>query len=260
VNRPEGAWTERRGIDRLGRNPGGPDEHARRGPAITPELPAALSVAAHDVGEALRVVSGYVELLDGDATAGLGESAQRYLAGVRDGVTHLDSVLTGLLAYVRVNVDTLELEDVDLRESLDEALRPLRRELERRDGRIEAGDLPTVSADASRTRELLRALLQNALAFAGDEPPVVAVSAERDRDGWRVSVRDAGIGVPDDARERVLEPFERAHSRSVSRGAGLGLAIARRIAERRGGRLWLEAAPERGTVVHFTVPDRVPST
>ena len=259
MNRPEGARTERRGMDRLGRTPGGPEEHVRRGPAIAPELPAALSVAAHDVAEALRVVSGYVELLEGDPNAGLGDGAQRYLAGVRDGVAHLDSVLTGLLAYVRVNVDPLELEDVDLRESLEEALRPLRGELERRGARIDVGDLPTVRADAGRTRELLRALVQNALAFAGDEAPVVALRAERDRDGWRVSLRDAGIGVPEDARERVLQPFERAHSRSVSRGGGLGLAIARRIAERRGGRLWLEAAPERGTVVHFTVPDRVPS-
>jgi len=246
-------------MDRLARIPGGPDEHARRTPAITPELPAALSVAAHDVAEALRVVSGYAELLDGDATAGLDDSTRRYLAGVRDGVVHLDSVLTGFLSYVRVNVEPLEITDVDVNDSLEEARRPLHREIEIRGARIDAAELPTLRADASHTRELLRALLHNGLCFAGDEPPVITLSAERDRDAWRISVRDAGIGVPVDARERVLQPFERAHSRSVSRGAGLGLAVARRIAERRGGRLWLEPAPERGTVVHFTVPDRVPS-
>jgi light-regulated signal transduction histidine kinase (bacteriophytochrome) len=260
VNRPEGARTERRGIDRLARIPGGPDEHARRSPAIAPELPAALSVAAHDVAEALRVVSGYAELLEGDA-AGLDDSARRFLAGITDGVVHLDSVLTGFLSYVRVNVEPLEITDVDFNDSLDEARRPLHREIKSRGARIEAGELPTLPADAAHTRELLRALVHNGLCFGGDEPPVITVSAERngDRDAWRFSVRDAGIGVPADAYERVLQPFERAHSRSVSRGAGLGLAVARRIAERRGGRLWLEAAPERGTVVHFTVPDRVPS-
>ena len=247
-------------MDRLGRTPGGPDEHTRRGPAVAPELPSALSVAAHDVAEALRVVTGYVELLEGERGAGLSEGAERYLTGVRDGVAHLDSVLTGLLAYVRVNVDPLELDDVDLNGSLEEALRPLRGELDRRGGRIDAGELPTVRADADQIRALLRALAQNAVAFAGDEPPAIELSAERDGDGWRVSMHDAGIGLPDDAYESVLQPFERAHSRSVSRGAGLGLAIARRIAERRGGRLWLEPAPERGTIVHFTVPDRVPPT
>jgi signal transduction histidine kinase len=243
-------------MDRLSRSAGGGEDRARRPPPqVGPELSGALSVAAHDVAEAVRVVTGYSELLAGHLEASLDDTARRYLDGVRDGVEHLDGLLTGLLAYVRVNVEPAEVEDVALADALEGALRPLRTVLERRGARVETGELPTVRADPGRLRDALRALVDNALAFASDAPLVITVTAHRDAGAWRVDVRDNGIGLPADARERVLEPFERAHPRSVATGPGLGLAIARRIAERGGGRLWLDAADGGGTVARFTIPD-----
>jgi signal transduction histidine kinase len=244
VTRPEGSRTE---IEPTGAAPG------------ANELPDALSVAAHDVTEALRVVSGYLELLDAQAAAALDETARRYMDGVRDGLSHLERVTSGVLAYVRVNVEPLDIEDVEVDLALEEAVRPLVRSLDERRARIDADDLPTIRADAGRTRDLLRNLVANAIAFAGDEPLVVELSAEREGDGWRFALRDNGIGLPADACERVLEPFERAHSRSVATGPGLGLAIARRIVERRGGSIRVDSGAG-GTTVTFTIPDDVPAT
>jgi signal transduction histidine kinase len=244
LNQPDGSRTERR--------VGGQ-------PFAATELSEALSVAAHDVAEAIRVVSGYLELLGGHAPGTLDETAQRYVGGVRDGVDHLDALLTGLLAYVRVNVEPVELERTDLGETLEEALRALRPRLEERAARVEFDHLPEVLADAGRTRDALRELIDNALTFASEEPPVITVGAERDGDAWRIDVRDNGIGLPSDARERVLEPFERAHPRSVATGPGLGLAIARTVIQRRGGRLWLEVADGGGTIARLTIPDEPPA-
>ncbi len=224
----------------------------------TDELPDALSVAAHDVTEAVRVVTGYLELLDAQAGDALDETAQRYLGGVRDGLDHLERVTSGVLAYVRVNVEPPDIGDVEVDVAFEEALRPLVRSLDQHHARVIAEDLPVVRADAGRTRDLLRALVANAVAFAGDEPLVIELTAERDDDGWRFALRDNGIGLPEDARERVLQPFERAHSRTVATGPGLGLAIARCIVERRGGRIQVDSGPA-GTTVTFTVPDELPS-
>jgi signal transduction histidine kinase len=216
-----------------------------------------LSVAAHDVTEAVRVVTGYLELFDSHMGEALDDGAQRYLGGVRGGLDHLDRLVTGVLGYVRVSVEPPDIEDVELDFALEEALRPLRAGLEQRQARVVADDLPTLRADAGRTRDLLRALVANAVTFAGEQPLVVEITAERERDGWCLAVRDNGAGMPDDARERVFEPFERGHSRSLATGPGLGLAIARRIVEHRGGRIWLDSGPA-GTTVQFTVPDREP--
>jgi signal transduction histidine kinase len=233
VSRPEGPRTERR----------------------TDELSGALSIAAHDVTEAVRVVTGYLELFDAQAGQALDDSSQRYLGGVRDGLDHVDRLMTGVLAYVRACTDEHQLEVIELDLSLEDALRPLRAGLEERQARLLTEGLPTVRADAGRTRDLLRALASNAVTFAGDEPLVLQVGAERNGDGWEISVADNGIGMPADAVDRVFSPFERAHPRSVATGPGLGLAIARCIVERRGGRIWIETG-ESGTTVRFTLPDR----
>jgi light-regulated signal transduction histidine kinase (bacteriophytochrome) len=221
-------------------------------------MSGALSVAAHDVTEALRVVTGYLELLDAQAGDALDETAQRYLGGVRDGLGHLERVTSGVLTYVSVNTEPPDIEDVEVDIAFEEALRPLHRDLDERGARIQADELPTIRADAGRTRDLLRALAANAVTFASDEPLRLDLTAERDDDGWRFALRDNGIGLPADARERVLQPFERGHSRSVATGPGLGLAIARCIVERRGGRIAIDSSPE-GTTVTFTVPDEVPT-
>lgn len=239
MNRPDGSRMEHRATDRSG------------------DLPAALSVAVHDVTEAVRVVTGYLELFDAEAGEGLSAGAERYVGGVRDGLDHLDRLMTGVLGYVRVCVEGPDIEDVELDFALEEAVRPLRGGLEAHRARIVAEGLPTLRADAGRTRDLLRALVSNAVTFASDEPLVVEVAAERDADGWLITVADNGIGMPDDARERVFKPFERAHSRSVATGPGLGLSMARCVVEGRGGRIWIESDPS-GTTVHFTVPDREP--
>ena len=222
------------------------------------ELPAALSVAAHDVTEAVRVVTGYLELFDAEMAGGLSDGAQRYLGGVRDGLDHVDRLMTGVLAYVRACVEPVDLEDVELDLTLEEAARPLREQLSARDARIAAGELPTVRADAGRTRDLLRVLLANAVAFASEEPLRIEVAADRTDDGWLITVADNGIGLPEDALERVFKPFERAHSRSIATGPGLGLAVARCAVESRGGRIWLEST-EDGTTASFTIPDREPT-
>jgi signal transduction histidine kinase len=237
------------------------DDHARR-PAsqpadVTTDLPGALSIASHDVTEAVRVVTGYLELLEAQTADELDAGAQRYLSGVRGGLDHLDRLVSGVLAFVRVSVEPPDIVDVELDVALEEALRPLHRALDERGGRVVAEDLPVVRADAGRTRDLLRHLVSNAVTFAGDEPLVVEIAAERESHGWRFTVRDNGIGLPEDASERVFEPFERAHSRSVATGPGLGLAIARRIVERRGGRIRLESGSA-GTTVSLTIPDRLP--
>jgi signal transduction histidine kinase len=222
-------------------------------------LSAALSVAAHDVTEAVRVVTGYLELFDAEAGDSLSAGAQRYLGGVREGLDHVDRLMSGVLAYVRVCVEPPDLEEVELDYTLEEAVRPLRGGLDARQARMVTGDLPTLRADAGRTRDLLRALVANAVTFASDEPLVVEVAAEREDDGWLISVADNGIGLPEDARERVFQPFERAHSRSIATGPGLGLAIARCIVQSHGGRIWIDgAANGGGTSVSFTVPDPPP--
>lgn len=101
--------------------------------------------------------------------------------------------------------------------------------------------------------QLFQNLIGNAIKYRSQEPPRIHVSAARADSGWVFCVEDNGIGVEPPYVEHVFGMFKRLHGSDIP-GTGMGLAICRRIAERHGGRIWIEPARERGTKVFFTMP------
>jgi len=114
-----------------------------------------------------------------------------------------------------------------------------------------------VWADHQQLVALFQELLANAVKFRGPRPAEIRVSAERGDGEWVFAVADAGVGIPDDERQRVFEVFQRLHLRDAYPGNGMGLAICARIVEQHGGRIWIESPADGspGTVVRFALPD-----
>jgi signal transduction histidine kinase len=111
--------------------------------------------------------------------------------------------------------------------------------------------------------QLLQNLIGNAVKFhAPDRPATVQVTARRTIGGAVVTVADQGIGIADADQERIFAMFTRLHRRDEFAGTGIGLAICRRIAERHGGRIYVESSPGSGSAFHTLLPDApaVPGT
>ncbi len=120
---------------------------------------------------------------------------------------------------------------------------------------IETHDLPPAYLDPPRLTDILDVLLDNALIHrAPDVAPRIWISGERYAEGTRLRVDDNGPGIPEEYRQRVLEIFERL-AVNPEAGTGIGLAIARRIVESRGGRIWIETSPQGGAAVLIDLPD-----
>ena len=125
------------------------------------------------------------------------------------------------------------------------------------------GGLPLVSGDRGQLVQLLAQLLDNAARFRGAAAPVVSVSAEAMGGAVRVTVADNGPGVSETDLPRLFTAFARARPLAASassgpsggRGAGLGLALCRRIVERHGGMIWAERGADGGLVVRFDLAE-----
>ena len=101
---------------------------------------------------------------------------------------------------------------------------------------------------------MLQNLVGNALKFHGSAPPRVHISAKEINGEWRFAVHDNGIGIDPQQAERIFLLFQRLHARDEYPGTGIGLAIAKKIVERHGGRIWVESEPGKGSTFYFSLP------
>ena len=222
------------------------------------ELQEFTAVASHDLSEPLRMVTGYLRLLERRTAKRLTADEQQFIAYATDGAERMRGLIDDLLTYSRVERDTFAPAAVDLGQVAETTLRGLQAAIAEADATITTDPLPTVSGDAGQLGQLLQNLLANAIKFRRPGvAPVVAVTAVEAGDEWTVTVADNGIGIDPDHAERVFQMFQRLHSRDQYEGTGIGLAICRRIVERHGGRLWVQANRDGGTSMRFTLPAAV---
>ena len=209
--------------------------------------------ASHDLQEPLRMISSYLQLIDRRYGDALDEDGEQFLAFAVDGAERMRAMIDGLLEYSRVETRGDPLEPVDLEAVLENVLTDLEVKITETGAEISSESLPRVEGDASQLRQVFQNLLENALEYS-DGTPRVHVSAERDGEEWVVSVRDEGIGIAPDERERIFEVFQRLHSREEHDGTGIGLALCQRIVDRHGGEIWVDSTPGDGSTFSFTLP------
>jgi signal transduction histidine kinase len=231
------------------------DRQARELQRSNAELEQFAYVASHDLQEPLRKVASFCQMLERRYSGQLDERADQYIHYAVDGARRMQDLINDLLAFSRVGRMSHQHEPVDLNEMLQRAEGNLAARVEETGATVESGELPTVLGDPGLLALVFQNLVGNALKFHGDDPPWVRVDAERDGDGWQISVADNGIGIEPEYAERIFVIFQRLHTRVSYEGTGIGLAMCRKIIEHHGGRIWLDTEARPGTTFRFTLPD-----
>jgi signal transduction histidine kinase len=211
-------------------------------------------VASHDLQEPLRKIASFCQALQTRYRGRLDERADQYIDFAVDGAKRMQTLINDLLAFSRVGRDGGQPRPVALAAVLADVRDALAASIEDTGARIEAGELPTVLGDESLLRSLFQNLLANSLRFHGEEPPVVRISSQRLDGDWEIAITDNGIGIEPEYAERVFLIFQRLHGRDVYEGSGIGLALARKIVEYHGGRIWLDTDRAGGASFHLTLP------
>ncbi len=219
------------------------------------ELEAFAYIASHDLQEPLRMVTGYMRLLEQKEAAKLDEQSQDYVRHAVEGAARMREMIQSILDYSRLDRRGAALVPVDLGQVIKVVLANLGPTIQETKATVTYDPMPVVDADSGQVARLFQNLLGNALKFRRTDVPVkvhIKVTALGTR--YQFEVTDNGIGIAPEHRDRIFQLFQRLHTRDEYPGAGIGLAICKRIVERHGGEITVESVPGQGATFRFTLP------
>jgi light-regulated signal transduction histidine kinase (bacteriophytochrome) len=219
------------------------------------DLKAFAHVVSHDLKEPLRVITGFLGLLEKRYKDKLDTTGMEYIKFTVDGAKRMDELIKGILEYSQVGTKEKGFTSVDCLSVLSKAISNLQVAIKESGAAVTHDSLPTVMADSTLLASLFQNLLGNAIKFHGVEAPEVHISAERKGYEWVFGVSDNGIGIAPQFQEQIFTAFRRLHTRDEYPGTGVGLATCKKIVEYHGGRIWVKSETRTGSTFYFTIPD-----
>jgi len=234
-------------------------------------------VASHDLQEPLRKVASFCQLLQRRYAGQLDDKADQYIAFAVSGAQRMQRLINDLLSFSRIGRMTSGFTDVDLNRLAEEAVSQLDATREGSGAEVTWDELPVVRGEEQLLLRLLTNLVGNSVKFARQDQParihlsvspaVRSAEAETAEAGatdppqvteWELACTDNGIGIAPEFADKVFVIFQRLHPRDAYPGTGIGLAIAKKIVEYHGGRIWLDTSYRDGARIRFTLPAVVP--
>ena len=223
---------------------------------VNKELEAFSYSVSHDLRAPLRHIAGYSEKLDRHLGEASDETTQRYLEVIGSATKRMSALIEDLLLYSQLGRSAIRRQPVDMQQLAEEARDMIASHSEGRPITWNIVGLPVVLADIGMMRRLWQNLLGNAVKYSGKrEQAEIGVSFERDANGNAVfHVKDNGVGFDMAYAGKLFGVFQRLHKPADFPGTGIGLANVQRILSRHGGRIWVDAEPERGATFSFLLP------
>jgi PAS domain S-box-containing protein len=219
------------------------------------ELEQFAYVASHDLQEPLRMVTSFLTQLEKKYKDKLDQKANQYIYFAVDGAKRMRRILLDLLEYSRVGRTEDKMEEINLKEVVEEVQVLFRRRIEEKNAELNIGDLPVLLLPKSPAYQIFQNLISNALKYhQKDASPVIHVTHVETESHWQFMVTDNGIGIDPEYFDRIFIIFQRLHTNEEFSGTGMGLAITKKIVENLGGKIWVESMEGKGSTFYFTLP------
>jgi len=206
---------------------------------------------AHDLREPLRTISMFTELLVEEAD--LDARGKMQAQFIVDGVARMSALFEGLHAFAVRGFDDPP-RPFELSHAVAEVLQNLGHAIKTSDVTVTMDPLPVVLGNEQHLVRVFQNLIVNAIKYRSAAPVQIHITAERLGSEWIIKVRDNGVGIPPEHHERIFGLFNRLHGPETP-GAGIGLAICRKIIDAMGGAIWMEPAPGSGSIFCFTIAE-----
>lgn len=220
------------------------------------ELERFTYTVSHDLRNPLVTIKGFVGMLEKDLRDGREDRVASDLQRISIAADKMHALLADLLELSRIGRIMNPPEDVDLAQTVNEAIETLDARLRSKNVTVQCAlDLPTVYGDRIRLREVFENLIDNAAKYTGSQPePIIEIGTRCDEDEIVIFVKDNGLGIEPQFHSRIFGLFDKLNP--TSEGTGIGLALIKRIIETHGGKIWVESEGlGTGSTFCFTIPD-----
>ncbi|HLP21948.1 MAG TPA: ATP-binding protein [Chitinophagales bacterium] len=208
--------------------------------------------ASHDLREPLRMVSTYMSILEAKLKDKLTDDEKQFLRFAVDGSKRMDEMVTRILNSAKGSQTVMK--PVDLNKILEQLKLNLTRLITEKNAEISYDHLPIVLADDIEMLQVFQNLVTNAIKYNKSERPSIHITASSKGHFAHVLVTDNGVGIPEEAREKVFEMFSRVENASGEDGTGIGLSTVKSIIEKMKGKIWIEGNEPTGSVFNMLLP------
>lgn len=221
------------------------------------ELRSFAYITSHDLQEPLRTIASFSQLLERRYKGQLDIDADEFLDFIINAAVRMKEMIQGLLDYSRVEREGKEFIKIDMNLKLEKAVSNLKSAIDESNAIITHDDLPIVFAEPDQMVRVFQNLISNAIKFRKADEQLkihISVRIDKKRKEWIFSVSDNGIGMEEKYTGKIFEVFKRLHTIDKYEGAGIGLAIVKRIIDAHKGHIWVESKLGKGSTFYFIIP------
>lgn len=221
--------------------------------SVNSELSDFAHIVSHDLKAPLRAIGSLADWLREDYGDRLDENGVETLDLMKGRVRRMNNLIQGILSYSRSGREEEKINDVNLRQLVDEVIEVVSPP---ENIKIEIESAPeVVRCDRTRLEQVVQNLLTNAVKYNDKEEGIVKINCVQEDGYFKFRVSDNGIGIDNRYFDKIFQIFQTLSPRDKSENAGVGLAIVKKIVENYGGSIWLESEVGSGTTFFFTLPN-----
>lgn len=218
------------------------------------ELEQFAYVASHDLQEPLRMITSFLKLLEKKYGAAIDDKGREYIGFAVDGAYRMRQIILDLLELSRVGRTEEKREDINLNDLVEEVKILYRKMIQEKNALIISEPLPNVSGYRSPLLQVFQNLIGNALKYSSEDRRAnINITSTEFIDHWLIAIHDNGIGIEEEYFEKIFIIFQRLHAKNQFSGTGMGLALAKKILESQGGKIWVESEYGKGSTFYFTI-------
>lgn len=212
---------------------------------------------SHDLRAPLRSINGFSDILLEDYSEQLDEEGKRLMGVVKESAVMMGQLIDDMLDFSRLGKKKIQKSEIDMKRLFESVFESESRTYSEKNIELHISDLPYALGDIALLKQVAVNLISNSLKYASKKEEIVVIIDFEKKDDNQTTyfIKDNGTGFKMEYHDKLFGVFQRLHSRNEFDGTGVGLAIAKRILNKHGGKIWAESKAGKGSTFFFSLPN-----